>query len=373
SDNYKDQFSMVYKYFDPTTFEDKLLEALASGNGPDIVIIPSDLIYRQSNKIVPIPYESYPERGYRDNFIDGGEIFLAKDGVLAIPFYVDPLVMYWNKDIFSSVGLARPPKVWDDLQDSINKLTIADRNANVTRSAIAMGTFNNVDYAKDILSMLFLQAGVPIVERKVVEDGREVAVPALAYSNGASVAALDFFMQFADPARPAYSWNTAMPSSMRAFSSGSLALYIGYSSDYKKIKEINPHLNFDVSSMPQRNATGRRDTFAKIYGLALLKSSKNAAAAGQVMAKLDSNDLAQAFVKATGFPSARREVVGGVAKDPNLSVYNDSSIISFAFLDPSPAETKDIFSSMISSVSTGKRSKEEALTAANAQLGNLLK
>jgi multiple sugar transport system substrate-binding protein len=40
------------------------------------------------------------------------EAFSNEDGVWAIPFGVDPLVMYYNKDLFDSVGIAYPQNGW---------------------------------------------------------------------------------------------------------------------------------------------------------------------------------------------------------------------------------------------------------------------
>ena len=53
------------------------------------------------SRLQSIPYESFPERDFRNRYIDGASIFAMRDGVYAFPLMVDPLVMYWNRDIFS--------------------------------------------------------------------------------------------------------------------------------------------------------------------------------------------------------------------------------------------------------------------------------
>ena len=53
-------------------FDRDFVEALASGTGPDVVIISQDNLLRHRNKLFLIPFESYSERGYKDNFIEEG-------------------------------------------------------------------------------------------------------------------------------------------------------------------------------------------------------------------------------------------------------------------------------------------------------------
>ena len=54
--------SFVVKYVQKSsdTFDQDLLEALASGTGPDMFFLPNDLAYHYTNKIFTIPYASYP-------------------------------------------------------------------------------------------------------------------------------------------------------------------------------------------------------------------------------------------------------------------------------------------------------------------------
>ena len=65
-----DQVTYVEK--DPRFFDDELIEALASGNGPDIFFLEQDSILRNKNKIFPIPYDIMSEREFKDTFIQEG-------------------------------------------------------------------------------------------------------------------------------------------------------------------------------------------------------------------------------------------------------------------------------------------------------------
>jgi maltose-binding protein MalE len=50
------KYTVTYVYRDPATFDKDLVEALASGTGPDAIVLPEDLIVRYSNKIYTIPF-----------------------------------------------------------------------------------------------------------------------------------------------------------------------------------------------------------------------------------------------------------------------------------------------------------------------------
>ena len=56
--------------------------------------------------------------------------------------------------------------------------------------------------------------------------------------------ALLFYTDFTNPSKTSYSWNAALPQSFDAFTSGELAAYLGYASEYNSIISRNPNLRF---------------------------------------------------------------------------------------------------------------------------------
>src|SRR6185437_9882404 len=166
--------NVKYVQKDAATYDATLVNAMASGQGPDLFLVPQDEATSFANKITPIPYSVMSQAQFTNSFIDEGQIFLASNGALALPFTVDPLVMYWNRSLFATAGLAQPPQYWSDFLTIAPKLTSLDAGQNVHQSAVALGTWKNVDNAKAILSTLFMQAGDPIVTRGT--DGSLVPV-----------------------------------------------------------------------------------------------------------------------------------------------------------------------------------------------------
>ena len=148
---------------DIRNFDNEFVNALAAGTGPDIVFLDQDDILTHRDKILLIPFESYSERLFKDTFVEEGELYLIQNGILGLPFIMDPLVMYWNRDIFATKGISVPPKYWDEFFTLAPKMTERDQSSNILQSLVALGEYRNIFHAKDILSTLIMQAGNPIV------------------------------------------------------------------------------------------------------------------------------------------------------------------------------------------------------------------
>jgi ABC-type glycerol-3-phosphate transport system substrate-binding protein len=159
--------SVSYVKKDDSTYQQDLIEAFANGTGPDLFIITPDMIEKDNNFVYKIPYASFPEKTFTDSYIDGASIFMDSEGILGFPVVVDPMVLYYNKDILANEGIVSPPKSWDELFTLNPTLTIRDDSGTVSRSMIALGQYDNVNNAKDILATLLIQNNDSIVDRSV--------------------------------------------------------------------------------------------------------------------------------------------------------------------------------------------------------------
>ena len=104
---------VTYVEKDPTTYESELTDALASGRGPDLFLLRQDYATKDTGKIQMIPKNILPdadEARFKDTFIEAAGVYVETTGILGIPLVADPLVMYWNRDMLSSAGFARPPQ-----------------------------------------------------------------------------------------------------------------------------------------------------------------------------------------------------------------------------------------------------------------------
>ncbi|MEK7066621.1 MAG: hypothetical protein AAB965_03585 [Patescibacteria group bacterium] len=368
-------FNLTYTQKNAETFDAELVSALAAGVGPDLFLMPSKEIVRESNKVAKIPFEALGERQFRDTFIDESALYLTDNGILALPLYIDPLVMYWNRDILSSSGVSASPKKWSEFEDIASMVTVSSRLGNISQATVAMGGYKNIGYAKEILTTLFMQGGDPIVVRDTSKTDSTKAIEisqTFAIDPAVVPATIRFYNSFSDPATKGYSWNSELVSSRTAFQSGILGIYFGLASDYNKIKLANPHLNFDVSVMPQRDLAQTKLTYADIYGLAITKNSKNWNGALVVANILTGADISKSWADLLYLPSARRDVLQTGTKDGVMSVFYTSAIIGHGWLDPAPADTNTIFKDMVEVVLSGVKTDEEAARSANSQMKNLI-
>ncbi|MFP4022770.1 MAG: hypothetical protein ACLFTS_02905, partial [Candidatus Paceibacterota bacterium] len=68
-----------YKEIRSDDFDQKLLRAVATDSGPDMVMMSQDQIAEHQDIIRSIPFEKFPEREFRDSFVQAGEVFMNKE------------------------------------------------------------------------------------------------------------------------------------------------------------------------------------------------------------------------------------------------------------------------------------------------------
>ncbi len=356
------------------SYEQKLLNAMASGTGPDLFLVTQEQLGAFSDKVIPIPYGTVSQSTFLSSYIDEGQLFLTPQGSLALPFAIDPLVMYWNRDLFGAAGIAQAPRFWSEftaangLPTKIN----AYAKSQITRSTVALGEWQNVDHAKAILSVLFMQAGEFVTAHNA--QGALISIFGQGSSSGSTPAesALRFYTEFANPSKTTYSWNRSLPASNEAFAGGTLAVYFGFASEYVSISERNPNLRFGVAQVPRLQGSGAQITYGALTGLAIPRSARNVTGAAVVAQTLTGATAAGVLVTETQMPSARRDVPLNTASSAAADVFARSALVSRGWVDPSDASTDAIFKTMIESVVSGASEPAGAVSEAAQEFSRLL-
>lgn len=353
---------------DPESLSDEYVRALAEGRGPNLLILPHDLIHTHNATLAIIPFSSYPERTFRDTFVEGAELYLKKEGLYGVPYSIDPMVLYWNRTFLSNKGFSQPPKYWDEVFSFAPKITEKDAVLNIRKSAIALGEFSNIEHAKEILSSLMLQAGTPITG--LSPDRAWMSM--LDFSgNAATVPSHDvlrYFTEFSNPTKSVYSWNKSLPDAKQAFANGDLAFYLGFASEAEDIEKANPNLNFDIAPFPQTREDQTASVYARFTALAIPKAAGNFVGALKTAYELTSPLAMSDLVFASGLPPVRRDLLAKQPQDPYLTQFYRAAIISEAWYDPNPRETETIFRTMVDSVTTGRSTVQEAISGAGRQI-----
>ena len=212
-----------------------------------------------------------------------------------------------------------------------------------------------------------MQAGDPILSHGQPVFGD---TPAGATENPAT-SALQFYTEFSNPSKVSYSWNRSLPAAADSFIAGKLALYFGFASEYGTLLLRNPNLHIGVANLPQIKDGGVRLTYGRLTGVAIARTSQNQNGALMVAEALGGPAGVTALATAARLPPVRRDVSFDTSANAPMATFVQSALMARAWLDPNPAQTDDIFKTMIESVVTGAAQPDVAVSTAAQALGLL--
>ncbi|MDD9868048.1 MAG: extracellular solute-binding protein [Candidatus Campbellbacteria bacterium] len=353
--------NIAYFERDPITFIDEFVNAVASGRGPDLVLLSHESIIREYDKLISIPYSYFPQSEYRNSYFEVADVLIAPEGILAIPFATDPIILFYNKETQKSIFRADIPNSWEDIAIKITPAATIKNGSVITASGIALGSFNNISYAKDIISTLLLQAGIPIVYR--TENGSFVS-SLQPFGSQESVLSpanvvFRFYTEFSNPNKSVYSWNNSLRDDRELFLSGKLFLYLAPASEYEILTRANPNLNFGTSIIPQPKGAPSPKTFARLYAFAIPRSARDSALSISVANILsDVNVIAQTNPI---LPPPHRALFSSYPDSEFGNTVYRSVLISDTWHDPSFRETEIIFRNAILSIISGRESTRNAI------------
>ncbi len=358
---YPGYVNMDYIYKDDETLEKDLTNALLDQKEiPDGLLISNDLLIKYQKRLALISWNALSERTYKDSFSEAGEIFLTPEGTYAVAFLIDPLVLYWNRDIFSSQGIASAPTKWEEITNLTPRLTERNENRTLKKTAIGLGEFQNINNAKEILSALSLQVGGQFVSRdsnrfvqSVQKDSAEDELPLSS--------ALTFFTQFANPEKETYTWSRALQSDETMFLRGDSAMYIGFGSEVSGLRAKNPNLNFDIALLPQAKSAVNKLTFGTVYGIGILKDSPNKNAMLTMANLLSDAELQKAITETSSLAPVRKDLLQTLPGTAIGDVVWQSAFWTRSWLDPNRTETSNLFKELVESVTSGQLSPSSSV------------
>lgn len=362
---------VTYTELPLATFGAELAEALAIGEGPDMVLISQEQLLSESNKLAVIPYASISQRSYLDSFVPITELYLTSEGTYGVPLAVDPLVMYYNRTLLADAGIPQPPTTWEQVTGMADRMIQREGGA-ITRSLVAFGEYENVPNARAILSLLFLQSGTAVTKATNGAIRASLNEGAAGTFGNSAESALSFYTQFSDPAKTVYSWNRALSDARQTFLAGDLALYFGYASELQSLRSGNPNLDFDMTPVPQPQSATTRITYGRAYALAIPKTSKNPTGAYATAIALADKSIAAPMAQALSMVPAVRSALIPAPENRYQPVYFPEVLVARGWLSPSPAVTDSIFAAMIANITTGRRDVGQALSTANQALDSAL-
>lgn len=367
--------SIVYVQKNPMTIQSDLVNALASGVGPDLVLMTPDEIVPNHDRLFEIPYASFPQATFESTFAAAGDVFLSGTGVLGFPLFIDPMVMYYNTDMLTSSFTVKPPATWDDVVALNQKITQKNNAGKLSTETVALGSYGNITNAKDVMASLIFQAGNPIVSwdpvysKYVSHFGDTDQAGNSAVSN-----ALTFYTAFSNPNDAQhYSWNATLPNDLAQFISGNLAIYFGFASELPTIRQLNPNLNFNASLFPQRASSTTKSTYGNMVGITIMKVSPNISLDVQVAEALVGQPAIAAYQSFDStLQPARKNMLANTASSATSALFANSAIIAKTFLDPDPVQTSALFQNYVTSVVSGSSDPSSLISTGNSSMQSIL-
>ncbi len=292
----------------PQQYRERLQAAIARGDGPDVFEFHNTWIPMLANELTPAPSTVMTPAEFGTTFYPVASADLVGGtSVYGIPMMIDGLGLYYNTDLLATAGIT-PPTTWPEVLDIVPKLTVRT-DTQIQQSAIALGTTGNVENFSDILALMMMQNGAKLISPtgKEAED------------------TLTFYRKFSNPSDPDYTWNDTMDNSVYAFATGKVAMMVAPSWRVFDIKQINPNLNFKITTVPQ--LPGNTINWASYWVEGVSSKSKSQAAAWTFVKYLTSRDtVVKLFAEAAksrlfGEPYARTDLSSTLASDPYLGAY----------------------------------------------------
>lgn len=343
-------------------YEQQLLAALAENRGPDIFVAHHTWPASKRSLMSPAPSGVIDERALREEFVDVVPRDVLFDGqIWALPLSVDTLALYYNKDILSSNGVARPPRTWQEFQQVVERVTKVNRFGVLEQSGAALGTAANISRAGDIVQVLLLQSGMPISTKEN---------PEISLNTPEGKTTLTFFTDYANKSKTVFTWDLQQDYSIDAFAEGDTAMMLHYSYVKDTIVSKNPRLRFGISSLPQI-ADSKKIDFAGYWPYAVSNRSANPDAAWQLLRFLTGPEQALNINRAASLPPARVDAVEALQRDPVLGVFADQAITATTWLRGNIVAVDAIFNNLIDSINTGAATIDIALSRAQDQLNQV--
>jgi multiple sugar transport system substrate-binding protein len=302
------------------------------------------------------------------------DLYDLAGNLYAVPMSMDVLALYYNRDLLGSAGISVPPRTWDEVIADVKKLTRQDKLGNFLVNGIALGTSSNINRSVDVLSLLMLQNGTQIfnAERTAVAIDRAVTKPdGSSYNPGAQ--ALEFYTQFANPAKETYTWSVRNNQSIDSFASGQAAMMISYSYITPVIRGKSPLLNFGVAPVPQIDMAKPKVGFANYFAEGVSKVSPNASVAWDFLKFATKAENLQAYYSLNKQVSPRKDLISTQISDPELGVFAEGALTAKTFYKPDASKIEATFLRMTDDIILRNRTPQQALFAGAQQLQEMIR
>lgn len=390
-----------YRTFRFEEYEQALLDAFAEDRGPDIFSIPNSWVSRYDTKILPMPRamkvgyvqikvkdeppvrstgvtEVYTAKQIQTLFVEvvGRDVIRQdKKGeniVLGLPYSVDVLTLFFNRDLLNNESIDSPPTNWTEFEEAVKAITkIDEETQKILQSGAAFGGGKTIQRAPDIISMLMMQNGAEMTRNGAVVFDR-AAIGGMQEQEGSpAVNALQYYTDFASAEKDYYTWNDEeAQDSFEAFSQGKTAFFFGYSYHDQILKQKAPRLRYGVVPVPQIGYPNPRVTYANYWIETVSRKTRYPQYAWDFLKFSTQKERVEGYLKRTRKPTALRSLVEAQKKDEELEPFASQLLFARSWYQgKNPRLMERAFTDMISDILLNAKTGEDE----RGMLGGILK
>lgn len=376
-------------------YENRVLNSILAGEGPDVWAMPNDWVYRHKEKLAPMPDKMATTLDIENKYVTALKESVVFDGnIYAMSPYAEPLMVYYNPKVFSTrldellldnrdkeavkrinTLLAEPPKTWTDFTEAARLLTKKDGPI-ITQAGVAMGS-SQITNATDILYLLMYQNETDILSADY--NSATFNLPKNTSTGTDDIPgkrAFEFYTSFADPLSANFAWHDSFGSDVDAFGTGKVAMIFGYSSLQNSLLQKYPDFRYKKAFVPQLASDASKITdFAKFNAYGASKIGRNPTLAWELINILateaggDFNSVNKYYtsVKASSYDiSVSNREAGNPEK---LSLATAKSLVKGRY----PTQFDYYIKNAISSIGAGIQSSQIGVDSAANSINLLLR
>jgi len=218
----------------PADYKERVFNRLSTEGSQDIILVHNSWVKDLSSLLSPIPSDIYNSTDYASFFYPvATESATINNQLYAVPAFYDGLVLVYNKDHFKEIDQLEPPTSWEEFRKLAIQLTVKGSDDKLVRAGAAIGGANNIDFAPDILGLLFAQTGVKLPDDL---DSR---------------AAQDALLFYTDFVKEYHVWDDTFIEASSAFAEGKVSMIFVPTWNLLDILAAKPGLNVGVAPVPQ--------------------------------------------------------------------------------------------------------------------------
>lgn len=250
-------------------YENRVLNSILSGRGPDVWAMSNDWIYRHKDKLTPIEKNELNIDQYVDSV---KQSVVIDDKIYGLSPYSEPLIVYYNEKLMEKTLdayneknsskeqepdrkeaerlLEEVPLTWTDFTKTIQLLTQKENGKIITAGA-AIGT-SKISTANDMLYLLMLQNETRITtnDYKLATFNLPTETP-LKTAEIPGLRALEFYTSFGDPKSQNYTWDDNLGNDVEAFANEKVAIIFGYDTLQNVFTQKYPDFKYKKAFVPQ--------------------------------------------------------------------------------------------------------------------------